>query len=67
MLLKKPIGSSITYDSQLSFEDAGWSDVGNIYWLRLIPGENVITVGSPCEITFNYDVIRKKVGGWLYD
>lgn len=50
-----------------SFDDVGWADVGNIYWPRLIPGENEIWIDKPCTIKVSYDVVRKKVGGWLND
>ena len=28
----------------ISYDDLGWKDVGNIYWLRLLPGDNEIEV-----------------------
>ena len=55
------------YDSIATFEDLGWEDVGEIYWLRLFPGENSITIQSEAnlEFTISYDAPIKKVGGWL--
>lgn len=50
-----------------NFDEIGWSDVGNIYWPRLLPGENVFKVSVPCSVDVVYDVVRKKVGGWLDD
>lgn len=54
-------------NSTFSFDDIGWSDVGNIYWPRLLPGENTFIFSQPCEVEFSFDVVRKIVGGWLYD
>lgn len=67
ILKKRPTGSSVDYSTPLSFEDVGWSDVGNIYWPRLVPGENNFVLTGAVTITFSYDVVRKQVGGWLYD
>lgn len=50
-----------------SFDDIGWTDVGNIYWPRLLPGWNTFTFNQPCSVEFTFDIVRKKVGGWLYD
>lgn len=58
--------NSISGDA-LTFTDVGWNDVGNIYWPRLIPGENTFSISSPASIEIKYDVVRKKVGGWLGD
>lgn len=49
----------------VSFEDIGWEEIGNIYWLRLSAGTNTIYVTGNCQITIEYDAVSKKVGGWL--
>ena len=52
----------------IGFDDVGWSDVGNIYWIRLVPGENIFDITGATgtvQITFSYDAPYKKVGGWL--
>lgn len=55
-----------TGNDVISFEDIGWSDIGNIYWLRLHGnGENVLTVTGSARITIEYDTVNKMVGGWL--
>lgn len=54
-----------TTNGIVSYEDLGWTDVGNIYWLRLLPGENTIEVTGNAEITISYDVPVKRVGGWI--
>lgn len=54
-----------TTSGVISFSDIGWTDVGNIYWLRLIPGENTLEVIGTVNITITYDAPYKKVGGWL--
>lgn len=33
-----------TTSGVVSYADLGWDDVGNIYWLRLLPGDNEIQV-----------------------
>lgn len=49
----------------VSYSDLGWNDVGNIYWLRLLPGINNIQVIGNANITISYDCPFKKVGGWI--
>ena len=48
-----------------TFEDFGWSDVGNIYWLRLFPGENRLHITGAVNVSISYYAPCKKVGGWL--
>ena len=52
-------------EGNITFKDLGWDDVGNIYWLRLKPGKNVINVIGNVEITIEYDSPVKIAGGWL--
>lgn len=49
----------------VDFEDLGWSDVGDIYWLRLKPGINHIDMTGAINIKLEYDSPVKYVGGWL--
>ena len=49
----------------INFSDLGWNDVGNIYWLRLLPGNNEIQITGTADINISYDSPYKKVGGWL--
>lgn len=49
----------------LKFKDLNWSDVDNIYWPRLIPGQNDFHVDGHVSIIFDYYEPYKKVGGWL--
>ena len=49
----------------IRYKDLGWGDVGNIYWFRLLPGENVITLNGHVEAKLTYYAPYKKVGGWL--
>lgn len=49
----------------VNFSDLGWNDVGNIYWLRLKPGDNTITVNGVVNLIIEYDSPVKYVGGWL--
>lgn len=51
----------------IDFSDLGWSDVGDIYWLRLKPGQNNLTMNGAVEISIEYDSPIKYVGGWLVD
>lgn len=48
-----------------TYEDLGWTDVGNIYWLRLLPGENRLSVTGNANITIEFDYPYKKVGVWV--
>lgn len=54
-----------TTNGVINFNDLGWNDVGNIYWLRLLPGNNEIQITGTCDIEISYDSSYKKVGGWL--
>lgn len=54
-----------TTNGIISFDDVGWKDVGNIYWLRFITGENNLRIIGNAIITFKYKTVNKKVGGWL--
>lgn len=54
-----------TVDGVINFSDIGWSDIGNIYWLRLVPGENILEITGTININISYDAPYKKVGGWL--
>lgn len=61
-------GEGITqnaYINLLKYKDIGWEDIGNIYWPRLIPGENVIKIKGNVTVEFSYYVPFKKIGGWL--
>lgn len=51
----------------ISYNDLGWEDVGNIYWMRLTPGINVIKNDgtTSIQLKFEFDYPYKKVGGWL--
>ena len=54
-----------TTSGVISMKDLGWSDMGNIYWPRLIPGENIIGIDGNVDVVISYDAPYKKVGGWL--
>lgn len=55
-----------TNNGVFTFEDIGWTDVGNVYWLRLLPGNNSITVSGSCSINLSYKCPQKLLGGWLW-
>lgn len=59
------IPSDGTSSGIFTYDDLGWTDVGNIYWLRLLPGDNTIRITGNADITFEFDYPYKKVGGWL--
>lgn len=48
----------------ITYEDLGWNDVGNIYWLRLLPGDNQIQVTGNASITIEFEYPCKRIGGW---
>lgn len=62
---KNCIPKDETTSGIISYEDLGWEDVGNIYWLRLLPGENNLSVKGDSKITIEFDYPYKRVGGWL--
>lgn len=66
---KHCIPTDETNNGVISYADLGWNDVGNIYWLRLIPGDNEIIVSvngnSTVDISIEYSCPYKLVGGWL--
>lgn len=62
---KHCIPTDATTNGIISYKDLGWTDIGNIYWLRLLPGVNEIQVTGDANITISYDCPYKKVGGWL--
>ena len=48
-----------------TYQDLGWTDIGNIYWLRLLPGDNLINVVGNADITIEFEYPYKKVGVWV--
>lgn len=78
--MKTQIGKTVVMDCRacrvtdnagnlFTYEDLGWNDVGNIYWLRLSYGSNVFTLKTDDPITIemgiSYMYPEKIVGGWL--
>lgn len=64
---KHCIPSDGTISGIISYADLGWKDIGNIYWLRLVPGINQLqinTTGS-AHMSISFDAPHKKVGGWI--
>ena len=62
---EKCILSDDTTHGVIDFSDIGWDDIGNIYWLRLLPGENTINITGSATVTISYKYVFKKLGGWL--
>ena len=54
-----------TTNNVISFADIGWTDVSNIYWLRLIPGENKLEITGNANIKIEFCYPCKQIGGWL--
>ena len=48
-----------------NFEDIGWADVGNISWLKLHDGYNVINITGACTYKIEFDVPQKRIGDLL--
>lgn len=48
-----------------TYKDLGWSDIGNIYWLRLLPGDNDLKVNGNGKVKIEFEYPCKKVGDWL--
>lgn len=55
----------VTQSSVIDFDDVGWEDVGNIYWLRLLPTENILRIEGDAQVTITYKSVSKKVVDWL--
>lgn len=53
-----------TTNGIVSYVDLGWSDVGNIYWLRLIPGLNTLEITGDVDVTISYYAPCKRLGGY---
>ncbi len=51
--------------SECLYSDLGWNDVGNIYWARLLHGNNDWIVTGNGTLTVEYNCQYKRVGGWL--
>jgi len=49
----------------VKYKDLGWGDVGDIYWLRLLPGNNTLVLEGDVALEISYYAPYKKVGGWL--
>ena len=55
-----------TTNGVMNFADVGLGDVGNIYWLRLLPQTNrieIVTTGE-CKIKLSFNSPDKNAGGW---
>ena len=48
-----------------NFEDIGWADVGNISWLKLHDGYNVVSITGACTYKIEFDVPQKRIGDLL--
>ena len=53
-----------TTNGIISYVDLGWPDVGNIYWLRLIPGLNALEITGDVDVTISYYAPCKRLGGY---
>lgn len=53
-------------NTHIIYQDIGWNTIDNIYWMRLIPGNNRIKVeGNVNNLIIEYDSPLKVAGGWL--
>ena len=59
------IPTDATTNGIVSYNDLGWNDIGNIYWLRLLPGNNEIEITGNADITISFSCPHKRVGGWI--
>lgn len=48
-----------------TYKDLGWFDVGDIYWLRLLPGNNELVIKGNGTLKIEFEYPCKKVGDWL--
>lgn len=49
----------------IDFDDVGWDDIGNIYWLRLLAGNNELSCSGNVNLKITYKAVVKRVGDWL--
>lgn len=47
------------------YTELGWTDISDVYFLRLIPGENILRASGNGELEISAEVPFKQVGGWL--
>jgi len=50
---------------QLKFRELNWNNIDYVYWPRLVPGNNQITIEGEVDVTIGYYAPYKKIGGWL--
>ena len=76
MTINTEINDTLTFDCKrctvsrgngrkVYYSQIGWADIENIYWPRLRPGENQISVTGNVNLNFKYEAPVKIVGGWL--
>lgn len=58
------IPSAATTNNIISYADLGWADVGNIYWLRFLPGDNELKITGDAQVTISFKCPHKIMGGW---
>ena len=54
-----------TVSGVIDYEDLGWSDVGNIYWLRLFDGINQLTLDGSFTLTIEYSAPMARIGDFV--
>lgn len=61
LILKQLAGnvSGVSGASQIGFTDLGVTDVGKIYWPRLVSGNNSIKITGSATVTLKYRELRK--------
>lgn len=62
---QKCIVTDATTNGIISYYDLGWVDVGSIYWLRLLPGANILKITGDADITLSFYCPRKRLGGFV--
>lgn len=61
---------NMVYDKKnkglITFKDLGWEDAGNIYWPRLLPGNNTWHIEGSVDITIDFYSPQKVLGGYIW-
>lgn len=62
---KNCIISDATSSGVIDFEDLGWSDATNIYWMKLFDGDNSLKITGSCELTIEFEYPVKRAGDFV--
>ena len=57
------------YNDGVLYSIFGWDTIDNIYWPRIVPGQNTWVLKATgdvgCKVTVKYNAPYKRVGGYM--